>query len=115
MMKNIFQNRPWSTVITLQTIKALRQPRESPQNYCLRTGDWCGHLSEANEEEEEENRPISREELLIANRKLKFRNAIFRDDWSESNILPLFRKGTVNDPKHYRGCVIDVVSCAVPL
>ena len=30
------------------------QPRGSPQNCCLRTRDWCGHLSEANEEEEEE-------------------------------------------------------------
>ena len=44
-----------------------------------------------------------------------FDDAIFRDDWSESIVLPLFRKGIVNDPKHDRGSVIDVVSCAVPL
>ena len=34
--------------------KALRQPRGSPENCCLRPRDWCGHLNEANEEEEDE-------------------------------------------------------------
>ena len=33
--------------------KALRQPRGYPENCCLRPRDWCGHLNEANEEEEE--------------------------------------------------------------
>jgi hypothetical protein len=90
------------------------------------------------------NRPISKEELLLAFRKLKNRKAAgpdgiiseilknssekvvdfflklfntlfdcgeFPQNWTESIILPLFKKGNVNNPNNYRGICLSNISC----
>ena len=86
------------------------------------------------------NRPISREEVLYALRKLKnhkapgpdgiigeiyknsndqviqffvklfnalFDKGIYPHNWTESIILPLFKKGDINDPNNYRGISLE--------
>ena len=105
------------------------------------------------EEQEEEgaennyyfNRPISKDEVLLALRKIKNRKAagpdgiigellkyvqgndlivdffvtffnclfdrgIYPDNWTESIVLPLYKKGSVNDPSNYRGISLNDVS-----
>ena len=85
------------------------------------------------------NRPISKEEVLVALRKLKNRKAagpdgiigellknsgsqilnflvkffnalfdkgIFPESWTESIILPLYKKGDANNPNNYRGITL---------
>ena len=92
------------------------------------------------------NRPISKEEVLLAFRKLKTRKAagpdgivsellkhsndlivtfflklfnslfdkgIFPENWTESIILPLFKKGNVNNPSNYRGISLSDVSSKI--
>jgi hypothetical protein len=92
------------------------------------------------------NRPISKEEVMLALRKLKFKKAagpdglvgevfrhgcdiiapffvrflnklfdsgIFPDDWTESIIVALYKKGNVNDPGNYRGISISNISSKV--
>ena len=82
------------------------------------------------------NRPISKEEVLLAVRKLKnkkaagpdgiigkmlknsgnyvldffvkffnalFEKGVFPERWTESIVLPLFKKGDANNPNNYRG------------
>jgi hypothetical protein len=99
-------------------------------------------LSWAQDDDEEEdnllNRPISKEEVLLAVRKIKNRKAagldgiigellkyacksdlilnffvaffnslfdrgIYPDSWAESIVLPLYKKGDINNPNNYRG------------
>jgi hypothetical protein len=92
------------------------------------------------------NRPISKEEVLLALRKLKFKKAagpdglvgevfrygsdivapffvrflnklfdsgIFPENWTESIIVTLYKKGNVNDPGNYRGISISDISSKV--
>ena len=89
------------------------------------------------------NRPISREEVLFAVRKIKnrkaagpdgiigellknageyvidffvkffnvlFQKGIFPEKWSEGIVLPLYKKGNVNDPNNYRGITLCDIS-----
>ena len=121
--------------------------------------EWFEHfklLLERDSEAEEEtvteesdsyfNRPISKEEILIALRKIKrkkaagpdgiigellknagggvihffvqffnalFQKGIFPDKWSEGIVLPLHKKGDVNNPNNYRGITISDVSSKI--
>ena len=131
------------------TMHGISSRRAQPQN-SISAEDWFIHFksvlqNEVDNEEEDslqydenyfQNRPISREEVLIAIWKLTYRKAagpggiigemikwegdsvvdflvklfnvlfddgIFLEDWPESIILPLFKKGTVNNPNNYRG------------
>lgn len=92
------------------------------------------------------NRPISKEEILLAFRKIKTRKAagpdgiigellknagecvvdffvlffnalfqrgMFPERWTEGIVLPLFKKGDVNNPNNYRGITLSDVSSKV--
>ena len=94
------------------------------------------------------DRPITREEVLLAIQRLKngkaagpdgiigeffkhaghlavdflvkffnvlFDRGIYPDSWTESIIVPLFKKGNQNDTNNYRGISPSVVSYIVPL
>ena len=89
------------------------------------------------------NRPISREEILLAFRKIKnkkaagpdgivgellknaggdvidffiiffnvlFQKGMYPESWSEGIVLPLYKKGNVNDPSNYRGITLSDVT-----
>ena len=89
------------------------------------------------------DRPITREEVLLAIQRLKngkaagpdgitgelfkhaghlavdvlvkffnvlFERGIYPDSWTESNIVPLFKKGNQNDPNNYRGISLCDIS-----
>ena len=103
---------------------------DNPQN------NFDGEMINDLENIDDLDKPISKDEILTAIRKLKngkaagpdgligefykfaateiidylhelfnklFDNGFYPNDWSESIILPLFKKGNVNDPNNYRG------------
>ena len=39
-----------------------------------------------------------------------FEEGLFPDNWTESVVFPLFKKGTMNDPNNYRGISLCDVS-----
>ena len=64
--------------------KALRQPRGSPEKFCLRPRDWCGHLHEANEEEEEEEE----EEEDLQGAPTNYFSITFMEHLAVTSVLP---------------------------
>ena len=146
------QKEFWSKVRQLSTQKCYQKNNISCQ-------DWFDHfrkvLEDNNIPEDKEidseleynemlDRPISREEILLAIRKIKrkkapgpdgvigeffkyssekvlpfllqlfnylFENGLYPDAWTESIILPLYKKGNPNDTNNYRGISLcDIVS-----
>ena len=140
-------------------------PRRGQARNNISIDDWFQHFKALLEKDEDEpvfndrddldnddddelafNRPISKEEVLLALRKLKskkaagpdglpgeflkyasdvlapffvkFFNALFEKglypkNWTESVILPLFKKGDVNCPGNYRGISLCDISSKV--
>ena len=56
-------------------------------------------------------------DLLVKFFSVLFERGIYPDSWTESIIIPLFKKGNQNDPDNYRGIsyAISVVNYIVPL
>ena len=144
-----------------QTMRTVAGSCSQPSNNISIT-DWFNHfknllekdVNEVNDNDVEDvdttdvdncvfNRPISKEEVELALRKLKNRKAagpdgiiseilkhannyvvkffvryfnvlfdkgVYPDNWCESIILPLFKKGDQNDPNNYRGISLCDVS-----
>ena len=140
-----------------ETLHSISKRKPQPSNN-ITIEEWFDHFKnvlekEIDEEEEADldsdngddvlDRPISREEVLLAIRKLKnnkaagpdgiigemlkyagdpvvdflvklfnilFDRGIFPDSWSESILLPLFKKGAPNDPNNYRGISLCNIS-----
>ena len=151
------QKEFWETVRNIM-------PKRNKTNNQITAEDWFSHFKKLLEHEhlfnephdsdeidsEEDNasfnRPISREEVELAIRKLKLRKAagpdgliseilrnaqslaipffhkylnklfdlgVYPDSWCESVILPLFKKGDVNNPGNYRGISLSNVSSKI--
>ena len=139
-----------------ETLHSISKKKSQPLN-SISANEWFTHFQKVLENEtdieeidivydNEDNdldRPISREEVLLAIRKLKnnktagpdgiigemlkyagelviqflikffnklFDEGIFPDNWCESIILPLFKKGPPNDPNNYRGISLCDIS-----
>ena len=141
-----------------QSLQKISRKRSQPVNN-ITMDEWFNHFkkvldTEMVDEQQDDifdtddnepllDRPISREEVLLAVRKLKsckaagpddvigelfkysgnvvidflvqlfnflFNNGVFPDNWTESILLPLYKKGDINDPNNYRGISLCDIS-----
>eukprot|EP00745_Piridium_sociabile_P014999 TRINITY_DN220_c0_g1_i5.p1 TRINITY_DN220_c0_g1~~TRINITY_DN220_c0_g1_i5.p1 ORF type:complete len:431 (+),score=53.42 TRINITY_DN220_c0_g1_i5:76-1293(+) len=142
-----------------EIIRKVSRKKTQPQN-SISIDQWFEHFKrvlekeaddsieedteeDVDEEEEFLDRPISREEVMLAIKKLKngkaagpdrligeffkhscdstltflvklfnylFDNGIYPENWTESIILPLFKKGDANDTNNYRGVSLCNIS-----
>ena len=110
--------------------------------------DHVVQLSQVEEDLDSFNRPISKDEVILALRKIKnqkaagpdgiigellkytcendliisffvaffnslFDRGVYPENWSESIVLPLFKKGSVNNPNNYRGISLSDISSKI--